>query len=124
MPKCTTSLISVFSSRASLPNTTDRQLQRRTHLSQTESESKEGEKGPENELQTVANQQERMAGVAARAAILCSYEEEARHLERQSRVLSAQLPVLDSTRFQGTRSPPCGGMIRMNASPVLQNCPL
>jgi endonuclease/exonuclease/phosphatase family metal-dependent hydrolase len=57
-------------------------------------ESGEG-KQPSGDLQ------ERMAGVASRAAIVCSYDEEARHVERQSRVLSAHLETLENERLKG-----------------------
>lgn len=44
----------------------------------------------------------RMAGVAARAAIVCSYEEEARHLDRLTRALNEERRSLENERLKGT----------------------
>jgi len=70
-----------------------RQLRRRTDMQEAVDESGEA-KQPSDDLQ------ERLAGVASRAAIVCSYDEEARHVERQSRVLSAHLETLENERLK------------------------
>jgi hypothetical protein len=60
-----------------------------------------GGEGDKSAAEGDADLRERLAGVASRAAIVCSYEEEARHVERQSRVLSAHLETLENDRLKG-----------------------
>lgn len=91
--------ISIHLTALRRPSPVDRRLRRHIDLQHEQGEETEGEAGSKRE--EVNDLQERMAGVAARAAVVCSYEEEARQVEQLTRMLNDNLRTLENDRLKG-----------------------